>query len=53
MGCGEACPAVSGLRREDWPIEDPKGRPIEEVRRIRDEVRERVRALIEREGWGR
>ena len=32
MGCGEACPVVPGLRRDDWPIEDPKGRPVERVR---------------------
>jgi arsenate reductase len=49
MGCGEACPAVPGLRREDWPLEDPKGKPIERVREIRDEVRARVEELIARE----
>lgn len=52
MGCGEACPAVPGLRRDDWPLQDPKGKPLDEVRRIRDEVRERVARLVEREGWG-
>jgi arsenate reductase len=51
MGCGEACPAVPGLRREDWPVADPKGQPPEAVRRIRDDIRERVRALVVREGW--
>lgn len=51
MGCGEACPAVPGLAREDWPLDDPKGRPIEEVRRIRDDVRDRVRDLVTRQGW--
>jgi arsenate reductase len=51
MGCGEACPYVPGLAREDWPLEDPKGRGAEEVRKIRDEVRQRVRALVDREGW--
>lgn len=51
MGCGEACPHVPGLRREDWPLEDPKGRPIERVRQIRDEVRDRVLAFLAREGW--
>jgi arsenate reductase len=50
MGCGEACPVVPGLRREDWPLEDPKGKPIERVREIRDDVRHRVEALIRREG---
>jgi arsenate reductase len=53
MGCDEQCPAVPGLRRDDWPLEDPKGKPLEEVRRIRDEVRDRVVALLEREGWRR
>jgi arsenate reductase len=51
MGCGEACPVVPGLRREDWPLEDPKGKPPERVREIRDEVEQRVRQLIEREMW--
>lgn len=50
MGCGEACPVVPGLRREDWPLEDPKGKPIERVREIRDEVRARISDLIAREG---
>jgi len=51
MGCGEACPYVPGLRRMDWPLEDPKGKPIERVREIRDEVKRRVLALLEAEGW--
>jgi arsenate reductase len=49
MGCGEACPAVPGLRRDDWPLEDPKGKPIERVRAIRDEILERVRRLAAEE----
>ncbi|HEY6908311.1 MAG TPA: arsenate reductase ArsC [Myxococcales bacterium] len=53
MGCGDACPVVPGLRREDWPLRDPKGRPGEEVRRIRDEIRDRVAALVTAEGWQR
>jgi arsenate reductase len=53
MGCGEACPVVPGLRRDDWPLEDPKGKPIERVREIRDEVRARVAAFLAREGWAR
>jgi arsenate reductase len=52
MGCGEACPVVPGLRREDWPLPDPKGKPIEKVREIRDEVRRRVLDLISREDLG-
>lgn len=51
MGCGDECPIVPGTRRDNWPLDDPKGRPIDEVRRIRDDVRARVAALIEREGW--
>ncbi len=50
MGCGEACPYVAGLRREDWPLADPKGLPMEEVRVIRDEVRRRVAELVKAEG---
>jgi arsenate reductase len=50
MGCGEACPAVPGLKTEDWPLEDPKGKPIERVREIRDEVRRRVEGLAVRLG---
>ena len=53
MGCGEACPAVPGLRRDDWPFPDPKGRPLEEVRAIRDGIRARVQRLLEEEGWAR
>ncbi|CAM3435509.1 arsenate reductase ArsC [Corallococcus sp. ZKHCc1 1396] len=53
LGCGDACPFVPGLKRGDWPLEDPKGKPLERVREIRDEVRERVRALLEQEGWAR
>ena len=39
MGCGDECPVVPGLRRDDWPLEDPKGKPVERVREIRDDVR--------------
>lgn len=53
MGCGEACPYVPGLRREDWPLDDPKGQPLARVREIRDEIRERVATLIATEGLGR
>lgn len=53
MGCGEACPHVPGLRRDDWPLEDPKGKPIERVRQIRDDVARRVRQLVENEGWSK
>jgi len=53
MGCGEQCPVVPGLRRDDWPLQDPKGKPIARVREIRDDVRARVVDLLRREGWGR
>ena len=51
MGCGEECPYVPGVERADWALPDPKGRPLEEVRAIRDDIRARVTALIEARGW--
>jgi arsenate reductase len=51
MGCGDQCPVVPGVRRDDWSIEDPKGQTRERVRQIRDEIRACVAALIAREGW--
>jgi arsenate reductase len=48
MGCGEACPFVPGLKRGDWPLEDPKGKPVGRVRAIRDEIRRRVVELLRR-----
>ena len=53
MGCGDECPYVLGVKHDDWPVEDPKGKPLAQVRAIRDDIRGRVEALIEREGWGR
>jgi arsenate reductase len=52
MGCGDECPVVPGAKRDDWPVEDPKGRPVDQVRFIRDQIRERVEALVAAEGWG-
>ena len=46
MGCGDACPIYPGKRYEDWELEDPARKSIEQVRPIRDEIRERVRLLI-------
>ena len=46
MGCGDECPYVPNLKRDDWPLDDPKGQPIERVRMIRDEIRARVELLI-------
>lgn len=51
MGCGDACPHVPGLQRDDWPSEDPKGKSIETVREIRGNIRNRVWALLAAQGW--
>lgn len=53
MGCGDQCPVVPGLRRDDWPLEDPKGKPVERVREIRDDVKSRIGALVAKEGWAK
>jgi arsenate reductase (thioredoxin) len=53
MGCGDECPYVPGLQRDDWPLEDPKGKPLDHVRRIRDEIRDRVSQLLAARGWRR
>jgi len=53
MGCGEECPFVPGLAREDWELPDPKGQPVELVRRIREGIRSRVLSLLDRHGWHR
>jgi arsenate reductase len=53
MGCGEECPYLPGLKVEDWPLEDPKGRPVEKVREIREEIRRRVQGLVDANGWSR
>ncbi len=46
MGCGDACPVYPGKRYEDWPVDDPAGKSLDEVRRIRDEIDERVGRLL-------
>jgi L-amino acid N-acyltransferase YncA/protein-tyrosine-phosphatase len=46
MGCGESCPVLPGKRYEDWALDDPAGQPLDVVRRIRDELRSRVEALV-------
>ena len=53
MGCGEACPVVPGLGREEWSLEDPRGKAREDVRSIRDAVQARVLELVRRNGWAR
>ncbi len=52
MGCGDKCPVVPGVRRDDWPLQDPKGQPIGRVREIRDEVRARVLAFVTSQALG-
>jgi len=47
MGCGDTCPYIPGKKYIDWPLDDPKGRPIEEVRRIRDQIRQNVERLLD------
>ncbi len=51
MGCGDACPLVPGLQRDDWPLADPKGQSVGRVREIRDEIERRVRSLHDAKGW--
>ena len=46
MGCGDACPIYPGKRYEDWELDDPSGKDVETVRRIRDDIEGRVRALL-------
>jgi arsenate reductase len=53
MGCGDQCPVLPGVARDDWPFPDPKGRPLEEVRAIRDDIGRRVAALLAKQGWAR
>jgi arsenate reductase len=45
MGCGDACPYIPGRRYVDWELDDPKGRPLHEVREIRDEIARRIDEL--------
>ena len=53
MGCGDECPFVPGLQTDEWPLPDPKGQPIETVRKIRDDIRRRVLELLRARGWSR
>jgi protein-tyrosine-phosphatase len=47
MGCGDTCPYVPGKRYEDWPLDDPAGLPLERVRPIRDQIKQRVTRLLD------
>ena len=53
MGCGEACPIIPGIEREDWPVADPKGQSLEAVRVVRDDIHRRVTAMLAERSWGR
>ena len=53
MGCGDECPVVPGIQREDWPLADPKGQTPQRVGQIREEIRRRVLALLGEQGWAR
>ena len=52
MGCGEKCPYVPGLRIIDWSLQDPKGQGLEQVRAIRDEIKQLVEQLLTENEWG-
>jgi arsenate reductase len=52
MGCGDACPFVPGAKYFDWPLEDPKGKDLGQVRTIRDVIKDHVERLIQAEGLG-
>jgi arsenate reductase len=51
MGCGDECPFVPGVHTDDWPLADPKGLPLDEVRAIRDDIGRRVLGLLRARGW--
>lgn len=51
MGCGDACPYVPGLKKLDWALTDPKGKPLDGVRKIRDEIRALVTELVQIRNW--
>jgi len=51
MGCGDECPLIPGVERDDWPLEDPKGKPAETIARIRDEIQKRVGELVTERKW--
>ena len=53
MGCEKDCPYMPGVEVLDWPLEDPRGKPIQRVREIRDEIRRQVGELVASRGWDR
>lgn len=52
MGCGDSCPFLPGKRYEDWEVADPQGRPLQELRLVRDDIERRVRGLLAGLGVG-
>jgi protein-tyrosine-phosphatase len=50
MGCGDACPVIPGKHYVDWPVPDPAGRPLDEIRPIRDDIARRVHGLLDELG---
>lgn len=53
MGCGESCPVVPGVIRDDWQVPDPRGQSRDQVRKLRDDLSGRIRQLIWINGWGK
>ena len=53
LGCPERCPTIALSRRQDWRLQDPTGRSVEEIRSIRDEIRRLVTELLRDMGWNR
>ena len=53
MGCGDQCPVLPGVKRDDWPLPDPRGRPLADVRAIRDDIEQRVAAFLAFQDWSR
>jgi len=53
MGCGEECPLLPGVERQDWQVEDPGGQAPARVRQIRDDVRRGITELVGKRGWAR
>jgi arsenate reductase len=53
MGCGDQCPIVPGVQRDDWPLPDPKGQSPKTVRAIRDEIQDRVATFVRLNNWQR
>jgi arsenate reductase (thioredoxin) len=51
MGCGDECPYIPGVQRDDWPLRDPQNLPVSDIRAIRDDIRDRVAALVASRGW--